>query len=204
MLKDNLKEIDPKGATIVCASKYVDSTKIREMYNLGIKNMGENRVQAFLKKYDDLTDLDITWHFIGHLQTNKVRDVINKIEYLHSLDSIKLANEIEKYSTKRIKCFIEINSGEESKSGIDYDDALNFYNELKNYSKIEVIGFMTMAPNTEDTNIIKGVFMRLKDFKDSIDPNLKLSMGMSNDYKIALECGATHLRLGSIMWKGEY
>ena len=204
MLIDNLKEIDPKGATIVCASKYVDSNKIREMYNLGINNMGENRVQAFLKKYDDLKDLNIVWHFIGHLQTNKVKDVINKIEYLHSLDSIKLANEIEKYANKKIKCFIEINSGEESKSGIDYNDALNFYNELKKYSKIEVIGFMTMAPNTTCETIIKGVFMRLKDFRDSIDSNLKLSMGMSNDYKIALECGATHLRLGSIMWKGEY
>ena len=204
MLSDNLKEIDPKGATIVCASKYVDSDKIREMYNLGISNMGENRVQAFLKKYDDLSDLNIIWHFIGHLQTNKVKDVINKIEYLHSLDSIKLANEIEKYSNKKLKCFIEINSGEESKSGIDYKDALSFYNELKNYSKIEVVGFMTMAPNTTDENIIKGVFMRLKDFKDSINSNLYLSMGMSNDYKIALECGATHLRLGSIMWKGEY
>lgn len=204
MLRDNLKEIDPKGATIVCASKYVDSDKIREMYNLGIKNMGENRVQAFLKKYDDLTDLNIIWHFIGHLQTNKVKDVINKIEYLHSLDSIKLANEIEKYSNKKLKCFIEINSGEESKSGIDYNDALNFYNELKNYSKIEVVGFMTMAPNTTDESLIKGVFMRLKEFRDSIDKNLFLSMGMSNDYKIALECGATHLRLGSIMWKGEY
>ena len=203
MLKDNLDKIDSKDAIIVCASKYVDSPKIREMYNLGINNMGENRVQAFLKKYDDLTDLNIIWHFIGHLQTNKVKDVINKIEYLHSLDSIKLANEIEKYANKKIKCFIEINSGEESKSGIDYSEALNFYNELKKYSKIEVIGFMTMAPNTNDEKLIKEVFMKLKNFKDSINPNLKLSMGMSNDYKIALECGATHLRLGSIMWEGE-
>ena len=204
MLSDNLKQIDPKGATIVCASKYVLSDSIRKMYNLGIKNMGENRVQAFLMKYDELKDLDIIWHFIGHLQTNKVKDVINKIDYLHSLDSIKLANEIEKYSNKKLKCFIEINSGEESKSGIDYSDALNFYNELKKYSKIEVLGFMTMAPNTTDEATIKGVFMRLKEFRDRIDSNLKLSMGMSNDYKIALECGATHLRLGSIMWKGEY
>ena len=203
MLESNLKQIDPKGATIVCASKYVGSNSIRKMYNLGIKNMGENRAQAFLEKYDELTDLNIIWHFIGHLQTNKVKDVINKIEYLHSLDSIKLANEIEKYSNKKLKCFIEINSGEESKSGIDYARALNFYNELKNYSKIEVIGFMTMAPNTEDEKIIKEVFMKLKNFKDSINPDLKLSMGMSNDYKIALECGATHLRLGSIMWEGE-
>ena len=204
MLKDNLKEIDPKGATIVCASKYVGSDSIRKMYDLGINNMGENRAQAFLEKYDNLKDLNIIWHFIGHLQTNKVKDVINKIDYLHSLDSIKLANEIEKYSNKKLKCFIEINSGEESKSGIDYSEALNFYNELKKYSKIEVVGFMTMAPNTDDESAIKGVFMRLKDFRDSIDSNLKLSMGMSNDYKIALECGATHLRLGSIMWKGEY
>ena len=204
MLEDNLKQIDPKGATIVCASKYVGSSSIRKMYNLGIKNMGENRAQAFLQKYDELTDLDITWHFIGHLQTNKVKDIINKIEYLHSLDSIKLANEIEKYADKKIKCFIEINSGEENKTGISYEEALNFYNELKKYDKIEVVGFMTMAPNTTDENTIKGVFMRLKDFRDSIDKNLFLSMGMSNDYKIALECGATHIRLGSILWKGEF
>ena len=204
MLETNLKQIDPKGATIVCASKYVGSSSIRKMYNLGIKNMGENRAQAFLQKYDELTDLDITWHFIGHLQTNKVKDIINKIEYLHSLDSIKLANEIEKYADKKIKCFIEINSGEENKTGISYEEALNFYNELKKYDKIEVVGFMTMAPNTTDENVIKGVFMRLKEFRDSIDKNLFLSMGMSNDYKIALECGATHIRLGSILWKGEF
>ena len=183
-----------KNIYFLCNRKVYESRK----YN------NTDKRPLFLKKYDDLKDLNIIWHFIGHLQTNKVRDVINKIEYLHSLDSIKLANEIEKYANKKIKCFIEINSGEESKSGIDYNDALNFYNELKKYSKIEVIGFMTMAPNTTCETIIKGVFMRLKDFRDSIDSNLKLSMGMSNDYKIALECGATHLRLGSIMWKGEY
>ena len=204
MLIDNLKLVDPKGATIVCASKYVLSDSIRKMYNLGIKNMGENRVQAFLIKYDELKDLDIIWHFIGHLQTNKVKDMINKIEYLHSLDSIKLANEIEKYATKKIKCFIEINSGEENKTGISYDLALDFYNELKKYEKIEVVGFMTMAPNTTDENVIRNCFLKLKDFRDKIDPNLFLSMGMSNDYKIALECGATHIRLGSILWKGEY
>ena len=204
MLSDNLKAVDPKGATIVCASKYVGSSFIKKMYDLEIKNMGENRAQAFLEKYEDLKDLDIVWHFIGHLQPNKVKDIVNKIDYLHSLDSIKLASEIEKYSNKKLKCFIEINSGEESKSGIDYSEALNFYNELKKYSKIEVVGFMTMAPDVDDENVIKGVFMRLKDFRDSIDKNLYLSMGMSNDYKIALECGATHIRLGSILWKGEF
>lgn len=201
MLSDNLKKIDAKGATIVCASKYVDSSKIREMYNLGVSNMGENRVQAFLEKYDELKDLNIIWHFIGHLQTNKVKDVINKITYLHSLDSIKLAKEIEKYATKKIKCFIEINDGEEQKTGISLDEAINFYNELKSYSKIEVVGFMSMAPNTVDEALIEEAFLRVKNLKDKIDPNLYLSMGMSNDYKIALKCGATHIRLGSILWK---
>lgn len=204
MLKDNLSKIDSKNAIIVAASKYVTSKTIRDLYNLGIKDMGENRSNAFLEKYEDLKDLDITWHFIGHLQTNKVKDVINKIEYLHSLDSIKLANEIEKYSNKVLNCFIEINSGEENKSGIDYSEALDFYNALKNYRKIKVVGFMTMAPNTTDEDVIKGVFMRLKAFRDSIDKSLFLSMGMSNDYKIALECGATHIRLGSILFEGEY
>lgn len=201
MLKDNLENIDIRNATLVCASKYVLSDKIREMYNLGVTNMGENRVQAFLQKYDELTDLNITWHFIGHLQTNKVKDVINKIDYLHSLDSIKLAKEINKYANKKIKCFIEINDGEEQKGGISYDYANEFINELKQYDKIEVIGFMTMAPNTTSDEEIRNVFQKLRDFRDSIDTNLKLSMGMSHDYKIALECGATHVRLGSILWK---
>lgn len=203
MLEDNLKKIHLTNQTLVAASKYVSSVEIRELYALGVHNMGENRANAFLEKYDELRDLDIIWHFIGHLQTNKVKDIINKISYLHSLDSIKLAEKINQYALNKIKCFVEINSGEESKTGISFDEVDGFLEELKKYDKIEVVGFMTMAPNTEDREEIKNVFLKLKNLRDKINPDYKLSMGMSNDYEIAIECGATHVRLGSILWKGD-
>lgn len=203
MLSDNLKKIHLTNQTLVAASKYVTSKEIRELYNLGIHDMGENRANAFLEKYDELQDLDIIWHFIGHLQTNKVKEIINKISFLHSLDSIKLAQAINKTANKKIKCFVEINSGEESKSGISYEEVNDFLEQLKQFDKIEVIGFMTMAPNIEDKEEIKKVFMKLKDLRDKINKDYKLSMGMSHDYEIAIECGATHVRLGSILWKGE-
>ena len=202
MLSENLKKIDVKNSTIVAATKYVTDKEIRHLYHLGIKNMGENRVQSFLEKYEKLRDIDIIWHFIGHLQTNKVKSVINKIDYLHSLDSIRLAEKINLFSNKKIKCFIEINSGEETKCGIEYSEVVEFLEKIKKYPKIEIIGFMTMAPNTDDEETIKKTFKKLEELKNRINPNFKLSMGMSNDYKIAIECGATHIRLGSILWKG--
>ncbi len=95
-INEFLKTI-PSDICVVAATKYVDSTKMIDLYNAGVHDFGENRVDSFLKKYDELKDYDINWHFIGHLQRNKCKDVINKIDYLHSLDSLKLANEIEKY-----------------------------------------------------------------------------------------------------------
>lgn len=210
MLKDNLNNVlkNVEIDKIVAATKYVDSATMRELYSLGVKNFGENRTDSFLIKYDELNDLDITWHFIGTLQTRKVKDVINKIEYLHSLDRITLADEIEKRSNKVIKCFIEVNiSNEDSKQGMYINDVIDFANKIVNYEKIEVIGLMGMAMNTKDDNEIMNQFNLLVNLKNKVNRIIpscqKLSMGMSGDYKIALQCGSDYVRLGSILFKEE-
>src|SRR5690606_3387861 len=125
----NLDKIRPflKGQTIVAATKYVEADEIKALYACGIENVGENRVQDFLRKYDILSDYPLKWHFIGHLQTNKVKMMINKIDYLHSLDSLKLANAIQKERIAQLPCFIEVLlTDEPNKTGILPSDVLDF------------------------------------------------------------------------------
>lgn len=207
-LKERLDNVlqNVKIEKIVAATKYADSNMMRDLYNLGVKNFGENRVEAFLIKYEELKDLNITWHFIGTLQTKKVKDVINKIEYLHSLDRITLADEIEKRRNDVLKCFIEVNiSNEDSKQGMKIDDVLDFANKIKDYKKIQVIGLMGMAENTDDEFIIDKEFKLLSNLRDEVKRIIpsceKLSMGMSGDYLIALKNGSDYVRLGSILFK---
>jgi pyridoxal phosphate enzyme (YggS family) len=203
-----LKE-ETSGLTIVAATKYGDETDILTLVNQGINDIGENRVEAFLKKYDNLHDLDITWHFIGHLQSKKVKSVINKIDYLHSLDRMSLVEEIQKYRNLPLYCFIEVNiAEEENKYGLKYEEVLSFYRKLESYDKIKVIGLMGMASLSKDETLITSQFQKLislkKEIFDVTGNNLPyLSMGMSNDYKIAIANGATHLRLGSVLFRKE-
>lgn len=198
---------ETKNTTIVAATKYGDATDVKELFDLGINNIGENRTNAFLEKYELLHDLDISWHFIGHLQSKKVKSVINKIDYLHSLDRMSLVEEIQKYRKLPLKCFIEVNIAEEdSKYGLSVDEVVSFYQNLKNYDKIKVIGLMGMASFTGDEELISSQFKKLKDLKTKLNKDYDqdieyLSMGMTNDYKIALKLGATHLRLGSILFE---
>lgn len=198
---------ETKDALIVAATKYGDATDVKELYDCGIKNIGENRTNAFLEKYDLLHDLDITWHFIGHLQSKKVKSVIDKIDFLHSLDRISLADEIQKYRKLPLNCFIEVNiADEDSKYGLEIDEVVSFYQNIKNYDKIRVIGLMGMASLTDDEDLIHSQFQKLVQLKEELnkyyDVQIEyLSMGMTNDYKIALKLGATHLRLGSILFK---
>jgi len=201
-----LKEI-PYNVLVVAATKYVTSKEMLELYNHNVKDYGENRVDSFLKKYDELKDYkDIKWHFIGHLQRNKCKEIINKIDYLHSLDSLKLADIIEKEREKPLDTFIEVSINlEETKNGVRYEDIYDFVKELLNYKKINIVGFMMMAiKNDSDTNI-ENQFLKLKKLKEDVEKkfNIKipyLSMGMSNDYKEAIKAGATHIRLGRILW----
>ena len=200
---------ETKGLTIVAATKYGDESDIANMYELGVKDIGENRVKAFLDKYNILHDLDITWHFIGHLQSKKVKAVIDKIDYLHSLDRMSLALEIQKHRNLPLDCFLEVNiSDEESKYGLSLEQVVSFYQKLQSYDKIRVVGLMGMASLTDDQDLIRSQFQKLVSLKDEInqissDAIKYLSMGMSNDYKIAMELGATHLRIGSLLFKKE-
>ena len=133
--------------------------------------------------------------------------MINNIDYLHSLDRISLADEIEKRAEKKVKCFVQANvSGEESKHGLTKDEVISFVKQLAAYTKIEVIGLMTMAPNTEDEMVIRNVFRELKKLQQEVValqlaniPCTELSMGMSNDYEIAVEEGATFVRIGTAL-----
>lgn len=200
-----LKQI--QGKTLVAATKYVDSDDIRKLFALGIRDIGENRVDALLQKQNELQDLPIRWHFIGHLQTNKVAKIINSIDVLHSLDRLSLAEEIQRRRDLPLDCFVEVNiSKETNKTGLDIQEVSSFLDSIRQMDKIHVIGFMGMAENTSDETIIKRQFQTLAELRTSMAkygdfPNL--SMGMSNDYQIAIEEGATHLRLGSILFRKE-
>ena len=190
---------ETKNVNLVVASKYISSLEILELRKLGIRNFGENRTDAFLKKYEELKDEDIVWHFIGHLQTNKAKEVINKIDYLHSLDSLKLASIINKTRNDKLKCFVEVHMTDSStKSGVLKEELEPFLEELKKYDKVEVIGLMTMTEPEQTKEEKLRVFSDLKALADKY--NLKeLSMGMSDDYQEAIKAHATYIRLGRII-----
>lgn len=195
----------PSNITLVAATKYVDSSEMRNLFKNGVTNFGENRVDAFLNKYEDLKDLNITWHFIGHLQRNKAKEVINKIDYLHSLDSLKLADEIEKYRERPLPTFVEVSINlEENKNGVPYYELEDFIKSLLKYKKIKLVGLMMMTIKISEDK--ENQFAKLVELKKKIEKNLNikipyLSMGMSEDYLEAIKEGATHIRLGRILFK---
>ena len=204
-IKEFIKTI-PEDVTIVAATKYIDSNDMLVLYNNGIKNFGENRVDSFLNKYNDLKEYkDIKWHFIGHLQRNKAKLILDKIDYLHSLDSLELAYIISKNRTTPLKVFVEVSINlEESKNGVPYYNAKEFVSKLRLISNIEICGLMMMAVKGSENT--QAQFRKLKDLKQSIESELNikipyLSMGMSDDYKEALKEGATHIRLGRILFE---
>ena len=197
----------PQDVKIVAATKYVEADEMIDLFNHGVHDFGENRVEAFLKKYDELKDYDIKWHFIGHLQRNKCKDVINKIDYLHSLDSIELAKMIDKYRDKPLDTFIEVSVNmEESKNGVPYKELREFVKQVLEFKNINLVGFMMMGiKNSEDDDVYKQ-FMALRYLKERTEKEFNitipyLSMGMSDDYKEAIKAGATHIRLGRILWQ---
>ena len=209
MVRQDLKEFIstiPNNVTLVAATKYVDSNDMRALYKNGINNFGENRVDSFLKKYEELSDLkDISWHFIGHLQRNKAKEVVNKIDYLHSLDSIELAKKINILREAPLNVFIEVSINlEESKNGVPYYEVESFMKEIMNLDKIKIVGLMMMA--YKDSSNPESEFRKLTNLRDELEQKLNiklpyLSMGMSDDYEAAIKAGATHIRLGRILYK---
>lgn len=197
------------NVNVVAATKYVGIDKTQEIINEGIFHIGENRVDTFLEKYEAITDERVVWHFLGVLQTRKVRSIIDKIDYLHSLDSISLATEINKRRKTPLKCFVQVNiSSETNKSGLDETKVIPFVKSLAKYENIEVVGLMCIAKLTFDDDLLNSYFERMKYLQEEVQslklPNAPcndLSMGMSNDYKIALQNGATFIRLGRILLK---
>ena len=210
MVRKDIKEfLDtlPKEVTLVGATKYGNSDDLRELYSNGVTNFGENRVDAFLEKYESLKDLDITWHFIGHLQRNKAHLVIDKIDYLHSLDSLELAKMINKYRVAPLNCFIEVSINlEKNKNGVPYYEVKDFISKCLEYKNINIIGLMMMAVSASSEESLHNQFRKLKELQLEIQKEFNidlpyLSMGMSDDYKVAIAEGATHIRLGRILFE---
>lgn len=199
---------DISKVTIVAATKYASPEQVKLIYKLGINNFGENRAEELKEKYS-ATGGDAVWHFIGHLQTRKAKKVVPLVEFIHSIDSIKTLGKVDREAKKlqkKQKVLIEVNiSGEETKFGINPDYLYTFIEEALNFKNIKIAGLMTMAPLTDDFKLVRGVFRRLRVLRDKAGREFGikltgLSMGMSNDYRIAIEEGATMVRVGSIIF----
>ncbi|WP_026692108.1 YggS family pyridoxal phosphate-dependent enzyme [Peribacillus kribbensis] len=197
---------DPRDVKIVGVTKYVSEERAVEAFEAGVLHFGENRDDGLDRKRAVLGDKPV-WHFIGSLQTRKVKSVIGKADYIHSLDRLSLAEEIQKRAALPQKCFVQVNvSGEESKHGLKPEEVLDFIRECSEHDKIILEGLMTMAPLTEDQELIRKCFRELKELQEKIQqlgiknaPCHELSMGMSNDYQIAVEEGATFIRIGTAL-----
>ncbi len=197
---------NPEEIKLVAVTKTATTEQIEEAINAGVKIIGENRVQDAKEKYQILT-ADIEWHLIGHLQTNKVKYAVEIFNCIHSVDSIKLAQEIDKRSKqfgKIMDVLVEVNvSGEETKYGIKPEEVEPFLKEISGFPRIRVIGLMTIAPIMEDKEEVRPYFRKFRELSKEIKSkhmeNVKidyLSMGMTEDFEIAIEEGANMVRIG--------
>lgn len=200
---------DLDAVSVIAVTKYVDVQTAEALLPLGIHHIGENRVDKFLEKYQALKDYPVTWHLIGTLQRRKVKEVIRYVDYFHALDSLKLAQEIQKRTDHVIKCFLQVNiSGEESKHGFSKEELLELLPELAKLDQIEYVGLMTMAPFEADSDELKEIFKDTQalqaEIREKQIPNMpmtELSMGMSRDFKEAIQFGSTFVRIGTAFFK---
>ena len=206
---------DPKNVLLLAVSKTVDVDRIKVAVDCGLNSLGENRVQEIMEKYEPMGE-NVKWHLIGHLQTNKVKYIIDKVELIHSVESIKLAEEINKQAKKHnlvMDVLVEVNmADEESKFGVKPEETESFIRELALMDNIRVRGLMTVAPNVENGEENRVYFRNMKQLL--VDINAKninninmdiLSMGMTGDYETAVEEGATIVRVGTgIFGKRDY
>ena len=223
MIKDNVKRVldniaesavksgrKPEDVTLVAVTKTVTAKEAQEVVDAGVLTLGENRVQSLLDKYEVLADKP-TWHLIGHLQTNKVKYIADKVSLIHSVESLKLAEEIDrkfKAVNKTADILVQVNvSGEESKFGITPFDTFNLIEEISKLENVHIQGLMTMAPLIATPDECRKYFYDLKELSQKIaDKKYEnvsmrhLSMGMSGDYKEAILEGATIVRVGSALF----
>lgn len=223
-VKDNLQQINAKiseacrlvnrdenEVKIIAVTKYVSTETALEAINAGLKNLGENRDVGLLDKKKVIGDQAV-WHFIGSLQTRKVKAIIDEIDYIHSLDRLSLAKEIHTRAKQKIKCLVQVNAAsEDSKHGLAVDEVLPFIEQLEEYSNITVEGLMTMAPFTDNEDVLRDTFRKVRELQKKVQaallpyaPCRELSMGMSNDYQIAIEEGATIIRIGTALVGKEF
>ena len=210
-IQSHLNAVTRNRDTLICVAvtKLQSLNDTEVLYQNGCRHFGENRVEGLLEKKSFFKQNDITWHFIGSLQTRKVKEVINKIDYFHSLDRESLAKEINKRAEKPVSCFVQVNvTGELSKHGISPNELDAFIKTIENYPMIHVVGLMTMAPFHAQETELRACFRTLKELQESIAsqklsyaPCHETSMGMSRDYPIAIEEGATFIRVGSALFE---
>ncbi|HEY9721386.1 MAG TPA: YggS family pyridoxal phosphate-dependent enzyme [Oscillatoriaceae cyanobacterium] len=195
----------PETVTLVAISKYVEPERIREAYALGIRDFGESRASEALDKRAELQDLSVRWHFIGHLQTNKVKRVVGECLLIHSVDSFKLAEALSQAAValKTVQpILLQINvSGEKTKYGLKPDETPTVVDRIvRELPGVRLDGLMTMAPFTQQPETARPYFRRLRELRDRLaerHPMTELSMGMSQDYAVAVEEGATLIRIGT-------
>lgn len=227
MILENLEEVnkrilcacekagrDPKEVTLIAVSKTKPASMIKEAYGAGVRDFGENKVQELCEKYKELPQ-DIKWHMIGHLQRNKVKQIIGKTVLIHSVDSLRLAEQIEEEAGKQdliIDILLEINVAEEdSKFGFKLEEAESAILKIATFPHVRIKGLMTIAPFVEKSEENRSVFKKLRQFYvdmqskniDNVNMSL-LSMGMTGDYKVAIEEGATLVRVGTGIFGTRY
>ena len=209
----------PVGVTLVCVSKFHANEAIMEAYDCGERDFGESRVQELLPKYEALPK-DIRWHFIGHLQTNKVKQIVPFVHMIHSVDSLRLLETINREAEKigrRVKVLLEVHvAKEETKSGFTPEEFLSLNTQLSTLNNVEVCGVMGMATNTDDQTEWRRCFREIKSLASSLIASSPISyseashssqserplisMGMSDDYLVAIEEGSTMIRIGSTIF----
>lgn len=222
LVRENIRRATEKAGrnadsvTLVCVTKGRPPEEIKEAIRSGLCDIGENKVQEALAKYNALRKAQIKWHLVGHLQTNKVRAAVEIFDLIHSVDSLKLAQEIDRQALKINKVqdvLIEVNtSGEASKFGVRPEETPGLIKEATGLKNIRLQGLMTIAPIAEDKELARPYFKKLRELKDEINKFLlttydlkltTLSMGMSQDYEVAVEEGSTMVRIGTAIFKGE-
>lgn len=188
----------PDEVTLVAVTKDVAPAVIREAYNLGLRHFGENRVREAETKIGQLSDFKPrpAWHMVGHLQSNKVKQALSMFDIIHSIDSVKLAQIINQQSRKKMPVLLQVNvSGEASKSGFSLSEIGQAYEAISSLPRLELEGLMTIAPLAANAEEVRPVFRKLRELRDSF--HLKhLSMGMTDDFEVAVEEGATMVRIG--------
>ena len=222
-IKDNLARIharieaacaradrNPSGVRLLMATKTVSAERIRLAIGLGEKLIGENKVQEYTEKWEQLKDLDLERHFIGHLQTNKVKEVVKYVHCIESVDRIELVEKLDQrlqQEGKPMDVYLEVNtSGEESKSGVAPGEAIQLLEKIKHYDTLQVRGLMTIGLPSDDPEAVRPCFRTLADIRDKgqeaglLPGFCELSMGMSHDLETAIEEGSTVVRVGSAIF----